>query len=88
MPSSKKTKEELENEVANLKKQIEKLKPKHNERGAGRKPKATKEEIQQIIELREKGKSYRKIAEKVGLSVGTVFNIIKNNREVEDDRME
>lgn len=49
---------------------------KHNERGAGRKSKFNKEQIQQIQLERAKGKSIRVIAEEFGCSVGLVHKLI------------
>lgn len=49
-----------------------------NIRGAGRKSKATLEQIETIQKLNSEGLSYGKIAKEVGLSVGTVFNIVNH----------
>ena len=45
---------------------------KHNERGAGRKAKLTPEVIQLVKSYRLEGATYTKIAEIMGLSLGTV----------------
>ena len=63
------------------------IKPKkHNERGAGRKSKFTKEQVKQIEIERAKGKSIRAIAEEFGCSVGLVHKLIsKSNNWYNDD---
>ena len=58
------------------------MRRKYNERGAGRKPKADEKQIKEILKLREQGYSYQKISEKIGLSVGTVFNINKKYSQI------
>ena len=74
--------EKLEAENIELKEQIKELKEnKHNKRGAGRKPKFTNAEIQSIKMYRLQGKSYKAISEMFNCSVGTIYNVcmeIKN----------
>lgn len=55
----------------------ERITTKRNPRNAGRRPKYTREESQQIIELREEGLSYRKIAEKTECSFSYVQRVLK-----------
>ena len=45
----------------------------HNERGAGRKPSLTPEQIEEIRYRRQHGISYRALAKAYGCSVGTVY---------------
>lgn len=59
--------------------------PKHNERGAGRKPVTTKEDIEYILELRAQGLSYKKISDKTGFAVGTVYNVVKNIHKLKNE---
>lgn len=54
----------------------EEIASRRNPRNAGRKPKYTKEEGQKVIELREKGLSYRQIAEKTGYSLSHVQRVL------------
>jgi len=53
---------------------VQKLK---NERGAGRKPKLNGEVIKEIEQLWYLRWTHREIAEKVGLSVGTICKVVK-----------
>lgn len=45
----------------------------------GAKPKLTQKKVERIVSWREKGKSYKYIAAKVGLSVGTVYRVCRDN---------
>lgn len=47
-----------------------------NARGAGRKLKATAEQLEIIQKLKNEGLSYKNISSRVDLSVGTVYNIL------------
>ncbi len=69
--------DKLKIHIEGLREQLKRREHKHNERGAGRKPKVTKEQISKILELREQGLSYQKISERVGLSTAWVHNIVK-----------
>lgn len=81
-------KEQLEMSQEDYKKDVDKLKDElnfyknkcetKNIRNAGRKPKATKEQIELIHKLKSEGLSYGKIAKEVKLAVGTVYNIANN----------
>ena len=51
-----------------------------NIRGAGRNPIYTDQERDHILELRETGKTIRKIAEEVHCSIGFVHKIIKEQK--------
>lgn len=55
---------------------IDRLQPKHNERGAGRKPKFTDAEVQSMKMYKLQGKSYRAIADLFNCSVGTIHKLI------------
>lgn len=74
--------------IEDLNKQIEDLKAERNvqkiknERGAGRKQKFTSAEIQAIKMYRLQGKSYRAIADMFNCSVGTVFNVCGNVKDI------
>ncbi|MCL2358026.1 MAG: helix-turn-helix domain-containing protein [Defluviitaleaceae bacterium] len=59
---------------------VQKLK---NERGAGRKPKLNRQEKEKIKVWRKRGMTYRRIAEHMGLSVGTVHKIISEQKKQE-----
>lgn len=50
----------------------------HNERGAGRKPRITPEQIAEIQSKKQSGMSYREIAKEVGFSPSTIFKVCKN----------
>ncbi len=50
-----------------------------NPRAAGRKRKDNPEEVQKILELRRKGMTIRKIAAKMGCSVGFVHKLINEH---------
>ena len=63
-------------EIKLLKSMLEKYN-KPNARGAGRKGRMTEDDKQMITALREEGVSYNKIALKLNLPVGTVFNYAK-----------
>lgn len=52
-------------------------KKEHNERGAGRKPKLTDRQKQEIKKIYESGRSMREIAEEFSISKSTVHNIIR-----------
>lgn len=47
---------------------------------AGRKEKFNKEQVQQILEAREQGKSIREIAKEFKCSVGLIHKLIKNGK--------
>lgn len=82
------TKADLENQIVELKAEIERLQlevqqlkseqnlKQHNERGAGRKPRFTKEEIAKAQKLKLQGLSYKKVAEKMNCSVGLVHKLL------------
>lgn len=83
------TKADLENTITELKIEIEKLQNeiqqlknehKHNNRGAGRKPKLSKEEVARANMLRIQGLSYKKIAEEIGCSVGLIHKLINEQQ--------
>lgn len=59
---------------------FKKVKNVQNARGAGRKPKVTGQQIHDIQKLKNEGFSYAAISQKIGLSVGTVYNIIKQRQ--------
>lgn len=65
--------EENEELKRQLDESVQKIK---NERGAGRKPKFTDEEIQSIKMYRLQGKSYKAIADLFNCSVGTIHKLI------------
>lgn len=48
---------------------------------AGRKEKFNKEQVKQILEAREQGKSIREIAKEFQCSVGLIHKLIKNGKE-------
>lgn len=50
----------------------------HNERGAGRKPRITPEQIAEIQSKKQSGMSYREIAKEVGFSPSTIFKVCRN----------
>jgi hypothetical protein len=75
--------QEANNEIKLLKSILEKYN-KPNARGAGRKGRMTEEDKQKITELREEGISYNKIATKLNLPVGTVFNYAKTIENSQD----
>jgi len=64
--------DELKTEFAALLKRSEN---KHNECGSGRKPISEKLK-QQIIEMRKNGATYRRIANDLNLSLGTVHKVV------------
>jgi hypothetical protein len=68
--------QEANDEIKLLKAILEKYN-RPNARGAGRKGRMTEEDKQTITLLREEGMSYNKIALKLNLPVGTVFNYAK-----------
>jgi len=75
---NQKLKQEIENqaaEIAELRRQLEtaKIRP-HNERGAGRKRKATDEQFLLICSLRLKDKSYNYIARVLAEQYGGKWN--------------
>lgn len=61
----------------------------HNERGAGRKRRATKEVIQRVIELREEGLSQQNIvhivSDELGISISrtTVSEIVRGEHDAQ-----
>lgn len=57
----------------------ETVKKVHNDRGAGRKSKLTTEQLDIVIELHQKGLSYNKIGQEVGLSKAYVYKLIKKH---------
>ncbi len=59
---------------------------KHNERGAGRKPLATPEQIKEIIQLYNSGISYSQILKQLHLSwsKGTIRNIIVRYQQTKE----
>lgn len=72
---------ELKEQMEQLKKEIQslnsKLRPhKHNERGAGRKSKVTKETKIRIIRYRHNGMTIQELSNQFGYSVGTIYKII------------
>jgi|GEM_PF-4628556 DNA-binding NarL/FixJ family response regulator len=74
-------KENYEKDMDKIKDELNFYKDKFetkNIRGAGRKSKATKEQIELIHKLKSEGLSYNKIAKEVKLAVGTIYNIINN----------
>lgn len=48
---------------------------------AGRKEKFSEEQVQQILEAREQGKSIREIAKEFQCSVGLIHKLINNRKE-------
>lgn len=82
------TKVDLENQIVELKAEIERLQleiqklkseqdlKQHNERGAGRKPKFTQEEIAKAQSLKLQGLTYKKVAEEMNCSVGLVHKLL------------
>lgn len=56
--------------------QREGVKPVHNARGAGRKPKLTPEQVEEIKVMRASGDSLKKIAKSMNCSVGLVHKLI------------
>lgn len=69
-----------------LKSDLDKLQEKyqqatrHNARGAGRKPKLTDDQVQEIQKLRADGMVMTEISKKIGCSVGLVYNILSKNK--------
>lgn len=59
---------------------------KHNERGAGRKPLATHEQVNEIIQLHNDGISYSQILKRLNLSwsKGTIRNIIVQYQQTKE----
>ena len=55
---------------------LEKLKPKHNGRGAGRKRTITDAQLEKINDLHKQGLSYGAIAKEVGFSKSYVYKLI------------
>lgn len=55
----------------------------HNARGAGRKPKLTDDQKQEIKQLRSEGVTMAEISKQIGCSIGLVYNIIQklNNEQ-------
>lgn len=55
----------------------------HNARGAGRKPKLTDDQEQEIKQLRSEGRTMADISKQIGCSVGLVYNTIQklNNEQ-------
>ena len=51
-----------------------------NKLNAGRKEKFNKEQVKQILEAREQGKSIREIAKEFKCSVGLIHKLIKNGK--------
>lgn len=70
-------------EIKLLKSMLEKYN-KPNARGAGRKGRMTEQDKGMIKTLREDGMSYNKIALKLNLPVGTVFNLAKTFENSEE----
>ena len=56
--------------------QAEVIKPVHNARGAGRKPKFTSKQVEEIKAMRASGESIKSIAKEMNCSVGLVHNLI------------
>lgn len=52
-----------------------------NKLNAGRKEKFNKEQVKQILEAREQGKSIREIAKEFQCSVGLIHKLINNRKE-------
>lgn len=76
-------KRKLEQDIAQLKAQPLR---KHNERGAGRKPVATPEQMKEIIQFHKSGLSYCQILKQMNLSwsKGTIRNIILRQKQVKE----
>lgn len=74
-----KTLEENEELKRQLEESVQKIK---NERRAGRKQKFTNVEIQTIKMYRLQGQSYRTIAEMFNCSVGTIYNMCKDIKNI------
>lgn len=70
--------EKYEKLIKRLFNELEKKDKVHNERGAGRKPKFNKEEIEEIQKYRLKGNTIRDIAKEFKCSVGLIHKIINN----------
>lgn len=70
--------QKLRNELKSLKENNHKLnnERKHNERGAGRKPKLTKQQQQEVINKYNQGVSMGNIAKEFNISKGLVHKII------------
>lgn len=75
---------EAEDEIKILKSKLDSFN-KFNARGAGRKASITEEDKKNIIQLREAGVSYNKIAAELNLPVGSVFNFMKIYTESQRD---
>lgn len=56
--------------------------PTQNERGAGRKPKITREIKEEVDACKNQGMTYREIAEKMGLSLGYVHKVYSDKTYV------
>ena len=67
----------LKNDLDNLRAEYEQA-TRHNARGAGRKPKLTDDQEQEIKQLRATGLSVRQIAAKMSCSTGLVCKILHN----------
>lgn len=78
--------EGLIKELDNKKADLDKLQAeyqqatRHNARGAGRKPKLTDDQVQEIQKLRADGMVMMEISKKIGCSVGLVYNILSKNK--------
>lgn len=74
----------LVNKYTKLEKELEGLqqevKPKHNERGAGRKSTLTQEQLDKVQQLHEQRLSYGVIAKEIGLSKAYVYKLIKKQK--------
>lgn len=73
---NKMSKEELIQVIRSLEKQIEMLEKRKK---SGRKPVITEGQKNMIRELHEKGESYRSIHKKLGISLGSISNILKEH---------
>lgn len=60
--------------------ELEEIKIKKNDRGAGRKEKFNKEQIKQILEARKQGKSIRVIAKEFDCSSGLIHKILNEKK--------
>lgn len=81
----KSTNRELEKmKKAELIDYIQELEDRLNKsRNAGRKEKFNEEQVHQILEARNQGKSIRAIAEQFECSIGLIHKLIINNRKEE-----
>lgn len=80
----------LENEIAMKDKRMTRLQEKfihtHNERGAGRKPRLSPAEEEEIVVMHLNGESMRRIAQHMGCSVGLVHKLINEHKNMGSKR--